>query len=342
MYVDKNEQSQPAAPLRLSRDGSDARDEQVAGAAAPPGDSGSEGAGDEVYFVPSSSRFNPWIAALASRRVPYRVEYAGNEIRIAVPAGHAEKASEELAAYERINRGWPRLVPADPSASQPLLSDASFFTALLSAAALFRFYLWVESTPWLGWRERGVWRGAALANGEWWRVLTALTLHADAPHVLGNLFWMLGLLAVLGTEIGAGAAWAAMIFAGALGNTVMIALAPGGHSALGASTMVFGLLGILSAVRTWHNWPRRQSGRGQLLRIVPWLPLLAGLAMLGMYGTAPGSDLLGHGCGFGAGVAIGALLPACKPALAQRWLRLALAGVAAILLVAAWLAAFAV
>jgi membrane associated rhomboid family serine protease len=77
-----------------------------------------------------------------------------------------------------------------------------------------------------------------------------------------------------------------MVFAGALGNAVMIALARKTQR-LGASTMVFGLLGILSAVRTWHSWRRRQGGRGQLLRIVPWLPLLAGLAMLGIYGTAP-------------------------------------------------------
>lgn len=342
MCEGKKEQSQETAPLKPSQDGAAATNGLIAAVAKLPDDNITDNTGDEVYFVPSATSFNPWIAALASRRVPYRVEYAGNELRIAVPAGHAEKASEELAAYEQINRGWPRLVPADPQASQPLLSDASFFTALLSAAALFRFYLWVESTPWLGWRERGVWRDSALAAGEWWRVVTALTLHADALHVLGNLFWMLGLLAILGAEIGAGAAWAAMIFAGALGNTVMIALAPEGHSTLGASTMVFGLLGILSAVRTWHSWRRRQRGRGQLLRIVPWLPLLAGLAMLGMYGTAPGSDLLGHGCGFGAGVAIGALLPACKSALARRWLRLALAGGAAILLVAAWLAAFAI
>lgn len=344
MHVDPDEQKRAPEPLPASPGAAlvQAVVAPMGARANAAGDDVPDVAEDEVYFVPSpASRFNPWIAALASRRVPYRVEYDGDERRIAVPAGYAEKAGEELAAYERINHAWPRQAPADPRADEPLVSDASFFAALASAAALFRFYLWVENTPGLGWRERGAWRDSALAAGEWWRVLTALTLHADAPHVLGNLFWMLGLLAVLGAEIGAGAAWAAMVFAGALGNAVMIALAPEGHSALGASTMVFGLLGILSAVRTWHSWRRRQGGRGQLLRIVPWLPLLAGLAMLGIYGTAPGSDLLGHGCGFGAGVAIGALLPVCRPALAWRWLQLALAGAAAVLLVAAWLAAFA-
>jgi rhomboid protease GluP len=297
---------------------------------------------EAVYFVPATeSRFNPWLAALASRCLPYQIEYDDGERRIAVPADYAEKAREELAIYERINHDWPRQAPPDPQANQPLFSELSFFAALASALALFRFYLWVESTPALGWRERGLWRDSALAAGEWWRVLTALTLHADASHLLSNLFWMLALLALLGAEVGAGAAWAGMIAAGALGNAAMIALAPEGHAALGASTMVFGLLGMISAMRTWHSWRRRQDGRGQLLRILPWLPLLAGLAMLGIYGTAPGSDLLGHGCGFVAGLAIGALMPLSQPLLTRRWLQLALAGAAAILLLAAWLAAFA-
>lgn len=297
---------------------------------------------DEAIFVPSRpERFNPWLAALASRRIPYRIEFDGGARRIVVAAAYAEKACAELSAYERVNRGWPRPRLEDPQAGRPLVTDGAFFTALGCAALLFRFYLWVEDTPVREWRARGAWRGEAIATGEWWRVITALTLHADAPHVLGNLFWLLGLLAVLGAEIGPGAALAAMVFSGALGNSLMLVLAPEGHAALGASTMVFGLLGVLSAVRTWHTWRTRQGGHGPLLQLVPWVPLLAGMAMLGIYGTAPGSDLLGHGCGFAAGVAIGALLPWCRSALSQRWLQLALAAAAWLLLLAAWQAAFA-
>jgi hypothetical protein len=122
------------------------------------GDDVPDVAEDEVYFVPSpASRFNPWIAALASRRVPYRVEYDGAERRIAVPAGYAEKAGEELAAYERINHAWPRQAPADPRANEPLVSDASFFAALASAAALFRFTC--------GWKTRRGLAGASVAHG---------------------------------------------------------------------------------------------------------------------------------------------------------------------------------
>ncbi len=37
------------------------------------------------------------------------------------------------------------------------------------------------------WLEAGAGHAAAIAHGEVWRAVTALTLHADGGHLLGNL-----------------------------------------------------------------------------------------------------------------------------------------------------------
>ena len=59
---------------------------------------------------------------------------------------------------------------------------------------------------------------ALLAGGEWWRVVTALWLHADVAHVVANVvsgLFLFGLvLATLGRARGA----ALLLAAAALGN----------------------------------------------------------------------------------------------------------------------------
>ena len=77
---------------------------------------------------------------------------------------------------------------------------------------------------------------------------------------------------------------------------------------LGASTAVFGALGILSGIGIVENF--RETVRLPWLRIVA--PLLAGIVLLGwLGGAAPGDgvDVFGHVFGFCAGVVAGA---ACR------------------------------
>ena len=141
-------------------------------------------------------------------------------------------------------------------------------------------------------------------------------------------------------DLGVGAGLFAMLLAGVAGNTMATFLADEGYRSLGASTMVFGILGILCAIRTWEGWQRNQKEQsGRLIRLVPWLPILAGVAIFGIYGSAPGADLLGHACGFAAGIVIGALQPGCRNAYASRPLQFFLGAAAAAVVVFAWRAA---
>jgi membrane associated rhomboid family serine protease len=139
-----------------------------------------------------------------------------------------------------------------------------------------------------------------LRNGELWRVVTALTLHADFSHLIANLGFgiLFGYLA--GKLLGPGIAWASIVAAGALGNFLDALLMPPTHSAIGASTAVFATLGLVAA----YSW-RRRPGRAASWPY-RWAPLIAAVALLALIGTGgEHTDVLGHLTGFFAGTVLG-------------------------------------
>jgi membrane associated rhomboid family serine protease len=75
--------------------------------------------------------------------------------------------------------------------------------------------------------------------GEWWRAVTALTLHADAPHVGGNAVAIGVLMTAVCWHLGPGLGAWLLLLAGAAGNLLTAAVHGGGHSSVGASTAVF-------------------------------------------------------------------------------------------------------
>jgi membrane associated rhomboid family serine protease len=139
-----------------------------------------------------------------------------------------------------------------------------------------------------------------ILHGEIWRAVTALTLHADTAHLVANA--TAG--ALLGTAVcrtlGGGLGAVLLVAAGAVGNLLNAVVRGPGHVSVGASTAVLGAVGLLSGlafVRTHRAAERRRRA---------WVPLAAGLALLGMLGADPQTDLGAHLWGFVAGVALGA------------------------------------
>ena len=171
-----------------------------------------------------------------------------------------------------------------------------------------------------------------LRSGELWRVVTALTLHADFAHLITNLsFGMLfGYLA--GQLLGPGIAWASIVAAGAFGNLLDALLMPATHRAIGASTAVFATLGLLAA----YSW-RRRSGRSARWPY-RWAPLGAAVALLALIGAGgEHTDVLGHLTGLLAGVALGAVYGSLSVPRSNRALPQLLAGASALAaVVGAW------
>ena len=142
-----------------------------------------------------------------------------------------------------------------------------------------------------------------ILEGEWWRALTALCLHADLGHVLANALAGLYFIGAVCRSLGRGLGLSLIGLAGMLGNLATAALHSSGHDSVGASTAVFGAIGILVGLALGRR--RRAGLRGREL----WLPLAAGLGLLAMLGTGGGErvDLWAHLCGLLAGAAAGAV-----------------------------------
>lgn len=158
--------------------------------------------------------------------------------------------------------------------------------------------------------ERGASSSIGLiAHGEWWRPFTALFLHGDGGHIFGNLASGAVFGMLVSKSLGPWKGWAMILLAGTLGNAITSAVTfPESFRSLGASTAVFGALGILSGIGIVENF--REDLRMPWMRVLA--PLLAGLVLLGwLGGAAPGSgvDVFGHVFGFSAGVLAGA---ACR------------------------------
>lgn len=93
--------------------------------------------------------------------------------------------------------------------------------------------------------------------GEWWRIFTAMFLHAGFMHVLFNMFS----LYLFGPELEriAGKARFATIYllSGIVGNVATYLLNDGGYASLGASGAIFGIFGAFGALvyYTRHTMP---------------------------------------------------------------------------------------
>jgi membrane associated rhomboid family serine protease len=182
------------------------------------------------------------------------------------------------------------------------------------------------------WFERGSADAARLMAGEWWRAITALTLHADVPHLIGNALATVILVTAVCWNLGPGVGLWLVLLAGAGGNALTAIAHRTDHVSVGASTATFGAIGILAALRIAG---RTGSGRRKW-----WVVLAAGLALLALLGTGPHADILAHLFGFLVGGGLGLIaalgLRRPVPALVQWLLVVAFAAV----LVLAWRVAF--
>lgn len=138
-----------------------------------------------------------------------------------------------------------------------------------------------------------------IMGGEVYRCATALLLHADAAHIAGNMVGMVIFGGAVCTATGSGAGWLMITACGILGNLMNAWAYKTGHLSVGASTAVFGAVGILCALQA-VNAVRRGKGWKRMALVFG-----AGVALLAFLGTSSRSDLGAHLFGFFSGVMMG-------------------------------------
>ncbi len=259
---------------------------------------------------PAHSQMAPWVQifssedarsvaelalVLESRSIPSIAERDGRASRLVVRESDAAAAIRELRQYELENArplGGPRAIEFIGQGWPGVF----FYVALLLVVAICEKQS-LLNVDWLG--AGGLVAGRVTA-GEWWRTITALTLHVDYVHLLGNILFGSFFGYFVARYLGSGMGWCAILLSGAAGNLINAFVQAPEHRAIGASTAVFAALGILVS----YTWKRG------FLRNTPWrvrfAPITAGIALLAFTGAGgENTDLGGHLFGFLAGTSVG-------------------------------------
>jgi membrane associated rhomboid family serine protease len=147
--------------------------------------------------------------------------------------------------------------------------------------------------------------------------MTALTLHADFGHAVSNAVAAAIFLGMVCSLLGLGLGCALVLLAGAGGNLANAFLHGSPHVAVGASTAVFGAVGVIGGL-SMAKHRRSASSRRRA-----WLSFAAALALLAMLGTGGARvDVWAHLCGLLVGGVLGiaaAYITPRPPGLRVQW-----------------------
>ena len=233
---------------------------------------------------------------LLSAKINYHLKMSDKGLALWVAKDTYDEAIQLIEEYRQEN---PEIRPAPDT---PLTGYRKTWSGLWGMLVILAFHVAISSGPDVD-TFRQVYGSSAshILNGEWYRSVTSLLLHASALHLLGN---MVG-IALFGTAVcsvtGWGLGWALILASGIGGNLMNAYLYQAHHISIGASTAIFGALGMLTAYQFLRKW--RESGTW--FKAV--MPLAAGLALLGFLGSSKHTDIMGHLFGFVAGILLGLL-----------------------------------
>ena len=279
-----------------------------------------------IIRVRSEKQAMDWSLVLASQGIEIAIERLPEDGQLALLVGPTDRdrAVAAIHQYERENlhRRWQQ-----PIRWTGLLMDWRVVFCFLPLVVLF---FATDIMGFSGLKAAGLMDSQAVRHGEWWRLFTAVTLHADLAHLASNVAMGILLLGLAMGSYGPGKALLASFLAGVCGNLAGLALAGARHQSLGASGMVLGALGLLT-VSSFRLWRSGQGHRRLLERA-----LAGGVMILVLLGLNPQTDVLAHVGGFLVGTVLGTLLAflpektaaSTAPDRGAAWLCLALAATA--------------
>ncbi len=267
-----------------------------------------------------------WSLALISQGIESTIDHS-EELGwgLIVPIDQHAQAQETIQRYQAENRRWPWR----QKIRQEVLFD---WGALAWVFVLAVFYtLEVHETSF---RDAGLMDSIAVSHGQWWRLFTAICLHADLGHLATNLSFGLLLLGLTMGRYGTGIGLLAAYLAGAGGNMATWLMFPE-HRSLGASGMVTGCIGLLAAQAIsarHHPHALKYALSG----------ILGGAFLFVLLGLSPGTDVLAHFGGFLFGLLLGTILLVIRPQAQNAGVNLLAGAVFSSVVITTWWLALAV
>lgn len=238
--------------------------------------------------------------------IPYEPRTKEGETTIFVTETDFLLAQKELQLFLEEERTWP---PAKKQHQDQQLWNPSLF--LMTALALF-YSITGGWSPHAMWFTAGAIDTQAILNtAQYYRLVTALTLHADLSHLLGNCLIGGILLHFFLKSTGAGLGIFALLTSAALANLANIALRQQDHHSVGFSTAIFAILGMQVCISWYHNHRKTTLTFIRSLSSICF-PFMAALALFSMLGTAgKHTDIGAHFFGFALGIIWGIPLTCC-------------------------------
>lgn len=286
--------------------------------------------------LPSTRDLRNWMLVLAARGIPFRVDHEKRPTTIEIPRQHLEIARHEISLYRAENDG----ITTPETIALQMADNALPTLSVLLLLGIFHNLTYFHISGFghgsIDWLQLGNADSGKILAGEWWRIVTALTLHADGLHLLGNLliggYFVVRLCQIAGSGLG----WSLVLASGALGNLLNALMHGSGHNAVGASTAIFGAIGIAGALNA--VLARQRSPRFWLL------PMAAAAVLLVFLGTGEegsrtdiGAHLFGFFVGIGLGIPAGLLL--VRSGQPKRAVNILLIGAGIAVVLGSWLLA---
>ncbi|MDR0477151.1 MAG: rhomboid family intramembrane serine protease [Desulfobulbaceae bacterium] len=190
--------------------------------------------------------------------------------QIATAADDAASAEAEIIACLEENQRPP---PVAPDSFTPIFRAMNL---VISGGLCLAYAItgpWQDHSPFFAAASA---QASAIAQGEWYRAVTALCLHADSVHLISNAGIGLIILYFYFHTLGNGLGLFALIASAAAANLINACLHGGSHDSVGFSTALFAGIGILSSFQFQRH---RVYGRFGW-----WMPLMAACALLAMLG----------------------------------------------------------
>lgn len=250
-----------------------------------------------VFSSSDTGTIEHYSLVLSAVNISHRISRDGTNWHILVKSENRLRAEFELQQYSQENQGWPLR-----SKHSNFAPDFKALSLLISGCLLLFYTItgpWSEISPWF--LAGSINSEKILHQYEYLRLFTALTLHADLVHLFGNCLIGGFVLHFHFHTFGNGIGLASLLSSAISANFINVYSHGPGHYAVGFSTALFAVIGMLCAANYRHykfNQPMRYLA-----------PLGGGAALLAMLGsggvrTDLGAHFFGLLCGIGWGIAM--------------------------------------
>ena len=242
-----------------------------------------------------------WSLVLSSKNIEHVVDVGDYKWHVFVRDQDMHRAQKEIDYYvqENAEPGRDHSEAASVGSLEPTIWFVLLLAVFYKVTGMAFQGFGYDPIPWekLGYVD--VW---AVSKGEWWRLITGLTLHADIAHLVGNVVIGGVFISFLCRKYGSGYGWGFVLSSGILGNYINTLMQDYTHNSLGFSTAVFGAIGLLGGTRSLE--------KGFSLDKQQIVPFAAGLGLLAMLGSGGkntdfGAHISGFLMGFLMGCAVG-------------------------------------